>query len=88
MAGTAALILSTREKLERARAAAAKLAQLSTAQKNHLLLGIADIIEHHSVQILHVNQQDLQQSNLDGAMRALLRIIDREPKAAHRALMR
>ena len=28
MAGTAALILSTREKLERARAAAAKLAQL------------------------------------------------------------
>jgi glutamate-5-semialdehyde dehydrogenase len=69
MAGTAALTLSTREKLERARAAAAKLAQLSTAQKNHLLLRIADTIEHHSVQILHVNQEDLQQSNLDGAMR-------------------
>jgi glutamate-5-semialdehyde dehydrogenase len=69
MAGTAALTLSTREKLERARAAAAKLAQLSTAQKNHLLLRIADTIEHHSVQILHVNQQDVQQSNLDGAMR-------------------
>jgi glutamate-5-semialdehyde dehydrogenase len=69
MAGTAALVLSTREKLERARAAAAKLAQLSTAQKNHLLLRIADTIEHHSVQILHVNQQDLQQSNIDGAMR-------------------
>jgi glutamate-5-semialdehyde dehydrogenase len=69
VAGTAALILSTREKLERARAAAAKLAQLSTAQKNHLLLRIADTIEQHSVQILHANQQDLEQSNLHGAMR-------------------
>jgi hypothetical protein len=31
---------------------------------------------------------ELEQRNLDGAMRALLRIIDREPKAASRALTR
>ncbi len=69
MAGTATATPSTRAKLERARVAAAKLAQLSTAQKNELLLQIADTLEAHASQILHANHQDIQQSGLAGAMR-------------------
>ena len=45
MAGTATIASSTREKLERARAAAGSLAQLSTEQKNSLLLQMADALE-------------------------------------------
>ena len=69
MAGTAALTLSTREKLERARAAAAQLAQLSTAQKNELLLQIADAVESNVQQVLRANCEDIERSKLAGAMR-------------------
>jgi glutamate-5-semialdehyde dehydrogenase len=69
MAGTATATLSTRAKLERSRVAAAKLAQLSTEQKNDLLLQIADTLEAHASQILRANHQDIQQSGLAGAMR-------------------
>jgi glutamate-5-semialdehyde dehydrogenase len=60
---------STQEKLLRARAASAKLAQLSTNEKNAILLAIADAIEHHRKDILAANHQDIDHSGLDGAMR-------------------
>ena len=69
MAGTATVTLSTREKLERSRVAAAKLARLSTAQKNELLLRIVEALEANSPQILRANDADIQRSNLAGAMR-------------------
>src|SRR5262249_20125718 len=61
--------LSTHDKLLRARAAATKLALLSTEQKNALLLAIADAVEAHENQILAANAEDIQKSGLDGAMR-------------------
>ncbi|HEX3104003.1 MAG TPA: glutamate-5-semialdehyde dehydrogenase [Terriglobales bacterium] len=69
MAGSPAIALLTREKLARARVAAATLAQLSTAQKNALLLEIADALEKYASRILCANEQDLQRSDLSGAMR-------------------
>ena len=69
MAGTATATLSTREKLERSRIAAAKLAQLSTPQRNELLLRIVEALEANSPQILRANETDIRRSNLAGAMR-------------------
>ena len=69
MAGSPAIAFSTREKLQRARVASAALAQLSTSQKNVLLLAIADAIEANASRILRANEQDIQRSNLSGAMR-------------------
>ena len=69
MAGTAAVALSTREKLQHARLASATLAELSTAQKNDLLLRIADALEAQSTNILRANEEDLAASGLSGAMR-------------------
>lgn len=69
MAGSVAVAVSTRERLGRAHAASAVLAQLSTAQKNNLLLQIADAIEAQTAQILRANEEDVQRSNLSGAMR-------------------
>lgn len=59
---------STRDKLLRAREAAAKLAQLSTAQKNGMLMVMADAIEANAQAILAENQADLDASGLSGAM--------------------
>jgi len=69
MATTVALGLTTREKLERARAASARLAQLSTGEKNSLLLKMADAIEGSAAKILAANTEDIERSNLQGAMR-------------------
>ncbi len=69
MAGIATVASSTREKLERARAASAVLAQLSTAEKNTLLLQIAEALETHSTTILQANSEDIERANLSGAMR-------------------
>jgi glutamate-5-semialdehyde dehydrogenase len=60
---------STREKLLRAQDAAAHLAQLTTAQKNAILLGMANAITTHAASIMQANQQDLDSSGLAGAMR-------------------
>jgi len=68
MGTVAAIGSSTREKLERARAASALLAQFSTEDKNRLLLLMADAIEAHAGDILRANEQDIAQSNLSGAM--------------------
>jgi glutamate-5-semialdehyde dehydrogenase len=69
MAGGAAIAFSTREKLDRARAAASALAQLSTEQKNALLLTIASELEARTGDILRANEEDIHVSNLSGAMR-------------------
>jgi glutamate-5-semialdehyde dehydrogenase len=60
---------STREKLLRARAAAAALAQLTTAEKNSLLLGIAGAIAANVGSIIAANREDLKNSGLAEAMR-------------------
>jgi glutamate-5-semialdehyde dehydrogenase len=61
--------VSTREKLERAQAASPRVAELSTEQKNGLLLTMADAIERHAAEILAANQKDLNGSGVEGAMR-------------------
>lgn len=65
----AAVAVSTREKLERAKKASRMLAQLSTSQKDDLLLRVATAIEHRSAEILRANDEDVRSSNLSGAMR-------------------
>src|ERR1035438_361260 len=60
---------STQDKLLRASAAAAKLALLSTEEKNALLRAIADAIEAHEKSILAANRKDVESSGLEGAMR-------------------
>lgn len=69
MATVAAMTSTTREKLERARNAAAELAHFSTDQKNALLLHMAEAIEAASAKILAANEQDLSHADLAGAMR-------------------
>jgi glutamate-5-semialdehyde dehydrogenase len=69
MATAIATPATTQEKLLRARAGAAKLALLSTSEKNGLLLAIADAIEASADSILAANQKDIQDSGLEGAMR-------------------
>ncbi len=69
MASIVTVSSSTREKLERARKASASLAQLSTAQKNALLLQMANAIEAQAAKILRANEDDIQRANLSGAMR-------------------
>ncbi|HLZ39712.1 MAG TPA: glutamate-5-semialdehyde dehydrogenase [Candidatus Sulfotelmatobacter sp.] len=74
MPATLTTAASTQEKLLRARAAASKLALLSTAEKNALLLAIADSIETHEQEILRANRADLEISGLEGAMRDRLQL--------------
>jgi len=69
MAATPITALSTQEKLLRARDASAKLALLSTKEKNALLLAIADAIEANEKSILEANGADLENAGLEGAMR-------------------
>jgi glutamate-5-semialdehyde dehydrogenase len=69
MAATLSTAASTQEKLLRARAASARLALVSTSEKNALLLAIADAIEANEKNILAANREDVQSSGLEGAMR-------------------
>lgn len=69
MATTIASSVSTQGKLLRARTAAAKLALLSTDEKNALLLAIADAIEAQTQAILAANRKDVESSGFEGAMR-------------------
>ena len=69
MAATLTTAASTQEKLLRARVASAKLALLSTAEKNALLAAIADAIEVNEKSILAANREDVENSGLEGAMR-------------------
>src|SRR6266700_6763160 len=69
MVATLTTAASTQEKLLRARAASARLALLSTEEKNALLLAIADAIEANENSILAANREDIENSGLEGAMR-------------------
>ena len=69
MAATVANSSSTQQKLMRARAAAARLAMLSTAEKNAFLFSIAEAIEVHSQKIIAANHADMESCGLEGAMR-------------------
>src|SRR5712691_7445844 len=69
MATTIANPVSTKEKLLRAREASGKLALLSTAEKNALLLAMANAIEVHAQINLTANHEDVATSGLEGAMR-------------------
>jgi glutamate-5-semialdehyde dehydrogenase len=69
MSATMTTAASTQEKLQRARAASARLALLSTQEKNALLLAIAAAIEANEKSILEANREDVERSGLDGAMR-------------------
>jgi glutamate-5-semialdehyde dehydrogenase len=84
MATTIANASSTQEKLMRAREAAAKLAQLSTDEKNALLLAMAEAIEAQAKSILAANREDMENSGLEGAMRdRLLLTPERIQEMAH-----
>jgi glutamate-5-semialdehyde dehydrogenase len=61
--------LSTRDKLLHARAAANRLAQLSTEQKNCLLMTMAQAIDANAENIAAANRADLESANLNGALR-------------------
>src|SRR6267154_770006 len=69
MATSIANPVSTKDKLLRARKASAKLALLSTGEKNAVLLTIADAIEAEAQTILAANREDVESSGLEGAMR-------------------
>jgi len=60
---------STRDKLLRAQRAATRMAQLTTADKNALLVAMADAIATNAANITEANQADLDSSGLTGAMR-------------------
>jgi glutamate-5-semialdehyde dehydrogenase len=60
---------STNEKLLRAREASTRLAQLSTAQKNAILMVMAGALEANSENIIEANRKDLESSGLVGSMR-------------------
>ena len=57
---SASISASTEEKILRARSAAAKVALLSTADKNSLLLAIADSMEASEKAILDANAADVE----------------------------
>jgi len=61
--------ITTREKLELARAAAPRVAQLFTDEKNRLLQAMANALEAQVPHILEANQKDLDSGGAMGAMR-------------------
>ena len=69
MATTATIPASARQKLERAKRASQRVAQLSTDQKNLLLVEMANAIEASQSKILLANAADLEHANFSGAMR-------------------
>jgi len=68
MVTTVNVSLSTTDKLLRAKDASARLAQLSTQQKNAALLAMADAIEANAESILAANREDIESSGLEGAL--------------------
>jgi glutamate-5-semialdehyde dehydrogenase len=69
MSSTLTTVSSTHDKLLHARDAAARLAQLSTAQKNTILLAMADALLASEKGILEANREDLETCGLTGSMR-------------------
>jgi glutamate-5-semialdehyde dehydrogenase len=86
MSATAASGAATQEKLLRARVASAKLALLTTDDKNSLLHGIAAALESQQERILQANRQDVEVSGLEGAMRDRLLLTESRIKDMARAV--
>ncbi len=86
MSATPASGMSSKQKLLRARAAASRLALLSTEEKNRLLLSIAGALEANENKILQANRQDLEHSGLEGAMRDRLLLTPERVKEMARAV--
>ena len=68
MAGPS-ISVSTQEKILRSRRASAKVALLSTDDKNSFLLAIADSLEASQKAILDANAADVENSGMQGAKR-------------------
>jgi glutamate-5-semialdehyde dehydrogenase len=66
---TVATQITTREKLQRAKAASAFLAGFSTGQKDLILLSMATAVEKNAASILKANAVDLETSGLTGPVR-------------------
>jgi glutamate-5-semialdehyde dehydrogenase len=66
---TVGVELTTREKLERAREAAPRVAELSAERKNQLLCAMAAAIEAGAESILAANEKDLAANGVEGALR-------------------
>jgi len=62
-------VLSTRQQLVRARDAAPRVGELSTVQKNGLLIAMAKAIAGERQSILAANQRDLESGTAEGAVR-------------------
>jgi glutamate-5-semialdehyde dehydrogenase len=77
MATTLNQPLTTRDRLQLARSAAPRVAELTTEEKNKMLHALADAIEAQASSVLAANEQDLKLSGLDGAMRDRL-LLNRE----------
>ena len=60
---------STRDKLLRAQSAATRMAQLTTTEKNAILLAMADALAANTAGLITANQKDLDSAGLTGAMR-------------------
>jgi len=73
--------LSTRERLQRARDAAPRVAELSSAQKDDLLRRMAEAIEADAPSVLAANKKDVEAGTVQGAMRDRL-LLTRERIAA------
>jgi glutamate-5-semialdehyde dehydrogenase len=69
MASTVPTNAAAHEKLEMASAAAPRMAQLFTAEKNRLLEAMASALECQAPSILEANQKDLDSGGTAGAMR-------------------
>jgi glutamate-5-semialdehyde dehydrogenase len=79
--------LSTRERLQRARDAAPRVAELSTSQKNDLLRRMANAIEAEAPSILAANKKDLEADSVQGAMRDRLLLTRERIEAIAKAVL-
>ncbi len=86
MASTVPGTETTQRKLQRARVASAVLAQLSTLEKNRLLLAIANAIENGEKDVLRANREDVESSGLEGSMRDRLLLTPQRIKEMARAV--
>jgi glutamate-5-semialdehyde dehydrogenase len=86
MASTVPGTETTQRKLQRARVASAVLAQLSTLEKNRLLLTIANAIENGEKDVLRANREDVESSGLEGSMRDRLLLTPQRIKEMARAV--
>ncbi|MBV9625349.1 MAG: glutamate-5-semialdehyde dehydrogenase, partial [Acidobacteria bacterium] len=74
MAGGAAIRPRTLQELERARRAAAAIAEFSNARKNALLHHMADELEAQSPRIAQANEDDIRRAGLSGGVLDRLRL--------------